>query len=116
MNKNQFDWVPFYTEFAETLLAYRSDRQVLVDKVKQIYSKTGLPLPTLEKDGTPVDIDPFTVFGLFNKASMTKANRISIIKAVKGLFSVNADVPTSFDSLPVLNNQNATFYYFVGES
>ena len=24
MNKNQFDWVPFYTEFAETLLAYRS--------------------------------------------------------------------------------------------
>lgn len=115
MDKNQFDWVPFYTEFAETLLAYRSDRQVLVDKVKQIYSKTGLPLPTLEKDGTPVDIDPFTVFGLFNKASMTKANRISIIKAVKGLFSVNADVPTSFDSLPVLNNQNATFYYFVGE-
>lgn len=24
-------------------------------------------------------------------------------------------MPTSFDSLPVLNPQNATFYYFIGE-
>lgn len=24
-------------------------------------------------------------------------------------------VPTSFDSIPVLNNQNATFYYFIGD-
>lgn len=114
-NINQFDWVTFYAEFSRSLLLYKSNRQELIEKVKQIYTITGLPFPTLEKDGQPIDIDPFTVLGLFNKASMTKANRISIIKAVKNLFNINASIPTSFDSLPVLNNQNATFYYFAGE-
>ena len=115
MDNVQFDWVPFYKEFANCLLSYKSNRKALIEKVKQIYEITKLSFPTLEKDGYPVDIDPFTVFGLFNKASMTKNNRISIIKAVKQLFNISAAVPSSFDSLPVLNNQNATFYYFVGE-
>ena len=46
---------------------------------------------------------------------MREANRIKIITEVKRLFAVQEAVPTAFDSIPVLNNQNATFYYFVGE-
>ncbi|MBQ9521740.1 MAG: hypothetical protein IJR72_04120 [Oscillospiraceae bacterium] len=72
-------------------------------------------MPKLEKDYQIVDIDPFTVFGLFNKSSMKEANRVKIISAVKDLFGVAAPVPSSFASIPVLNNQNATFYYFIGE-
>ena len=34
---------------------------------------------------------------------------------MKKLFAVQEAVPAAFDSIPVLNNQNATFYYFVGE-
>lgn len=112
---NQFQWVDFYKEFANRLLAYKNNRTDLINKVKAIYANSGINMPTLEKDNQLVDIDPFTVFGLFNKSSMREANRIKIITEVKRLFAVQEAVPTAFDSIPVLNNQNATFYYFVGE-
>lgn len=112
---NQFTWVQFYKEFANKLLAYKNNREELIDKVKSIYTETEINMPTLEKDNQIVDIDPFTVFGLFNKSSMREVNRVKILSAVKKLFNVNAELPTSFDSIPVLNNQNATFYYFVGD-
>lgn len=110
---NQFVWVDFYKEFAGKLLAYKNNREELVEKVKAIYAETGINMPTLEKDNQLVDIDPFTVFGLFNKSSMREANRIKIITAVRKIFDVVTAVPDSFDSIPVLNNQNATFYYFI---
>lgn len=111
---NQFDWVDFYKEFAGILLSYKNNRPALIAKVRQIYEITGLNLPTLEKDNQIVDIDPFTVFGLFNK-KLTDANRLSILHAIAELFHVITAVPTAFDSIPVLNPQNATFYYFAGE-
>ena len=46
---------------------------------------------------------------------MKEANRVKIITAVKDLFGIAAPIPTSFASIPVLNNQNATFYYFIGD-
>lgn len=114
-NTNQFDWVDFYKELAAKLLQYKSNRAELISKVLKIYETTGINLPTLEKDNKIVDIDPFTFFGLFNKSSMKEANRVKIISAIATLFQVKSPVPTSFDSIPVLNNQNATFYYFVGD-
>lgn len=113
--KNQFDWIAFYEEFADKLLAYKDNRQELIEKIKQVYEVTGIKLPRLERnengDNEIVDIDPFTTFGLFNK-QITDVNRIRIIKEIKELFSINSDVPTSFDGIPVLNNQMATFYWF----
>ena len=114
-NKSQFDWVPFYKELAGKLQPYRTDRPELIARIRSIYEKTGINFPTLERDNQIVDIDPFTVFGLFNKSSMKEANRIKIITAIQDLFGVSSPVPTSFASIPVLNNQNATFYYFVGD-
>ena len=113
-NTDQFDWVSFYKEFASKLLQFKNDHTELVSNVLKIYEVTGINLPTLEKDNKLVDIDPFTVFGLFNKSSMKESNRIKIITAIADIFDVSAPVPKSFDSIPVLNNQNATFYYFVG--
>ena len=112
--QNQFDWVNFYKEFASKLLDYKDRRDELVEKVKAIYTMTGMNMPTLEKDNNLIDIDPFTVFGLFNK-KLKDDNRIKILTAIAKLFDVKTAVPTSFDSLPVLNPQNATFYYFIGE-
>ena len=111
----QFDWVDYYKEFAGILLGYKDNRQELIPKVKQIFSATGLSMPTLEKDNELTDIDPFTVFGLFNKSSMKESNRIKILSAVADIFQIHTPVPGSFASIPVLNNQNATFYYFSGE-
>lgn len=113
-SRNQFDWVDFYKELAGKLLQYKDNRQKLIAKVRKIYETTGISLPTLEKDNQIVDIDPFTVFGLFNKSSMKTSNRVKILSAVAKLFGIASPLPTSFDSIPVLNNQNATFYYFSG--
>ena len=110
--QNQFDWVDFYKELSVKLLQYKDNREELIEKVRKIYEITGINLPTLEKDNQIIDIDPFTFFGLFNK-KLTDANRLSILKAIAELFDVKAPVPTAFDSIPVLNPQNATFYYFI---
>ena len=115
MDTNKYDWVDFYKEFAKKLLDYKENRQELISKVKEIYQKTGINIPTLEKENKIVDIDPFTVFGLFNKSSMKKENRIKIISAFAKLFNISSPIPTDFESIPVLNNQNATFYYFIGD-
>ena len=115
MSKNQFDWIAFYEEFADKLLAYKDNRQELIEKIKQVYEVTGIKLPRLERnengDNEIVDIDTFTTFGLFNKG-ITNANRVKIITAIKDLFEVSSPVPTYFDGIPVLNNQMATFYWF----
>ena len=41
-----------------------------------------MKLPTLDSYPVPHDIDPFTIFGLFNKG-ITDANRISILNGIK---------------------------------
>ena len=51
-------------------------------KVKDIFIKTGKNMPTLERDNNLIDIDPFTIFGLFNKKSKDE-NRIQILKTKK---------------------------------
>ena len=111
---NPFDWVDFYKEFAQKLLEYKNDRTTLIEKVRAIYENTGLALPTLEKDNNIIDIDPFTVFALFNKG-ITDNNRKKITAAIKDLFSVKAPLPTSFGGIPVVNNLKATYYRFISE-
>lgn len=111
---NNFAWTEFYSELATALLRYADDRNSLIEKVKAIYTNAGMKLPTLERENKIVDIDPFTVFGLFNKG-ISNDNRITILKQIKELFSISALVPTDFDGIPVLNNMSATFYYFSGE-
>ena len=111
---DQFLWVDFYQEFAQKLVAYRDNRLDLIKKVKEIYKLSAISMPTLEKENNLVDIDPFTVFGLFNK-KLRDENRIKLLETIAKLFDLKSKVPTSFDSLPVLNPQNATYYRFVDE-
>jgi len=109
-----FDWVDFYMEFARKLLPYKANRQELVAKVRRIFEITGSNLPTLGKGHQIMDIDPFTVFGLFNKNTLKQSSREKMLSAVAELFHVVSPVPTSFDGIPVLNSLNATFYHFGG--
>lgn len=111
----QYDWVDFYKEFANKLLGYKNNRTELISIIRNAYDEAGIGLPTLERDNNIIDIDPFTTFGLFNKSSMKEENRIKIIEALAGKLGITTARPTAFDSIPVLNNQNATFYYFIGD-
>lgn len=112
--EDKFVWTKFYSEFADRLLNYKDDRRRLIDKLQNIYKNTGIRFPTLELNrAIPEDIDPFTVFGLFNKG-ITKENRISIIRGMKNEFDISAEVPEVFDGIPLLNNQQSAFYRFKG--
>ena len=112
--KASLSWVKFYMELADKLLPYKNDRKSLIEKVKAIFTAINMRLPKLEADNNIVDIDPFTIFALFNKG-ITNANRIALLKEFAKVFSVEAVVPDSFDGIPVVNNMAATFYYFVGD-
>ena len=107
-----FEWIDFYMELADKLLPYRNDRKKLIRKIKKVYSIINMRLPKLEMDNNIIDIDPFTIFGLFNKG-ITVANRIAILQGFAQEFSIEASVPNSFDGVPVLNNMAATFYHFI---
>lgn len=110
----QFNWVNFYMEFATKLLEYKADRTSLIEKLQNMYSNIGMELPKLEKDDIPKDIDPFTIFGLFNK-KITDAKRISILSGIKDAFGITANVPDDFFGIPILHPLMSTFYAFEGD-
>lgn len=110
----RFRWIDFYTKFATKLLEYKDDRKTLISKLKKVYSAIKINFPTIEKDNLDIDIDPFTVVGLFNKG-ITDFNRIKIIRGFMTEFGIDAQVPDSFEGIPVLMNMAATFYYFLGD-
>ncbi len=107
-------WTEFYSEFADKLLPFKNDRKALISKILDVYKFSNQKLPKLEADNDITDIDPFTVFGLFNK-QISDENRILLIKAIAQEFNVKAKVPTIFEGIPLLNNLNATFYGFKGD-
>lgn len=57
------------------------------------------------------DIDPFTVFGLFNRG-IKHENRINSAKLFKNILDIKADIPKDFEGIPVLNNQKSHFFGF----
>ena len=113
MTSTKFTWISFYKELSDKLLTYRDRRDDLINKLATVYESIGMSLPKLEADELQ-DIDPFTVFGLFNKG-ITDANRQKIIAGIAKVFDIGADQPTDFEGIPVLNNLNATFYAFAND-
>lgn len=109
--KIQFEWINFYSEFATKLLEFKNNRAELIADIQSAYSAINMKLPKLEREDSIIDIDPFTVFGLFNKG-ITNANRIAILESFATVFNIKSKVPNNFDGIPVLNNLKATYYGF----
>lgn len=107
----KFEWIDFYSEFATKLLLFKNDRKALIERINDVYTAINMQVPKLESGGDIFDIDPFTIFGLFNKG-ITNSNRIAIIRSIANVFGIEAKVPNNFDGIPVLNNLKATFYAF----
>ncbi len=109
----QFTWIPFYREFSEKLLAFRNERKPLLDMIYA--NRDDLRAAYLHDEGGEddllSDIDPFTVFGLFNR-QISHDNRMRSAQRFKELLGINADVPSDFDGIPVLNNQKSQFVGF----
>lgn len=116
MNYNKIEWPEFYMEFADKLLEYKNNRKMLITKIQNVFDKLDMDLPKLEGDEEgnsliPHDIDPFTVFALFNKQISTE-NRINIVREIKKEFSLEVDFPLTFHGISLVNNLKATFYKF----
>ena len=96
-------------ELADKLLAFKDDRQALIAMLQHIYAELGMDLPTLDSGGIPTDIDPFTVYGLFNRG-LTDNKRRVVALGIGGALGVEAPLHDDFVGVPVLLNINATFY------
>lgn len=109
-NQKYLEWINFYSAFANELLTYENDRITLLDKLQKVFAELKIKFQKLEEDDSILDIDPFTVFGLFNKG-ITHFNRVSIIRGLAKEFGLDKiPVPNSFDGIPVLNNLKAVFF------
>ena len=113
-NKEQFTWIPFYKELSHALLAYKDKRKELVEWIYTELSKIkgvgGKPLIDYihEKDGSHIsDIDPFSVFAIFNRAT---SSRSTFLEAFKTKFNVSEPVPTDFDGIPVVDARRSFFF------
>ena len=114
MVKEHCTWTGFYSRLADKLLTFKNDRRSLMNKLLSLYEGVDMKLPKLDSSSTPADIDPYTVFGLFNKG-ISDTNRRKIVSAFAEAFGIEADQPKDFQGVPTLNNLNATFYAFKGD-
>ena len=109
-----FDWIPFFEELADKLVAFRAKQQDLVQFLEELRADGLTITPFEDKDETGrrfplVEVDPFTFFGSFNRGIVTET-RIRILQAAKAKFNVAAPAPTDFAGVPVLNNQKSWFF------
>jgi 5-methylcytosine-specific restriction protein B len=111
-----FDWIPFFEELADKLVAFRTKQHEIVQFLEKLRADglTITPLDDKDETGrrfTLAEIDPFTFFGSFNRG-IVQETRISILQAAKEKFNVSAPVPTDFAGIPILNNQKSWFFAY----
>lgn len=108
-----FTWIPYYKEFAQRLTQFQKDRKQLLNLIYD--NRDELLAKYLHDQGGEgdllEDIDPFTVFGLFNRG-IKHENRINSAKLFKNILDIKADIPKDFEGIPVLNNQKSHFFGF----
>ena len=114
MNEATFIWSEIYEEFATKLLEYKNNRKNLISKLQNVYEEIDMKLPKMESNGEILDIDPFTIFGLFNKG-ITDDNRKRILGEIAKQFNLKSKVPFSFEGIPLVNNLRSTFFNFAEE-
>lgn len=111
---DNFTWIDFYVEFADKLLLYKNNRKLLLDKLCLVFEKANMKFPKLESDDSLIDIDPFTVFGMFNK-KMKNENRKKLLTEIKDIFQISSSVPQDFNGIPVLQPLKANFFGFASD-
>lgn len=108
-----YTWIPFYEELARKLLQFINDRRPLVDFIYSDLSKvSGKSLVDYihMEDGSRVrDIDPFSVYAIFNR-SLKIENRVAFLQKFKERFNLRSEIPTDFNGIPTVNSQRAFFF------
>lgn len=106
MNMSSFTWIPFYTELAGKLLQYKNRREDLAKLIYSNFEKKEIKF-LHDYDGSDFkELDPFTVYSVFNRSMK---NRIGLTQKIKELFGLKAMVPNDFDGIPVQSPMNASY-------
>lgn len=116
--EQNFEWAAFYEETATALLAFRNRRPELLEHLREMQERHEVLGVLMDRDwrDNPVplrDICPFTVMGTFNRGS-TPEKRTEIAADWARLLGVTTPAPSSFDGIPLLNNQNSWFFPTAG--
>lgn len=103
--KTSFTWIPFYTEMAEKLLEYKDNRKELV---KIVYGMDEEDVRFFKDDrkNNFKDLHPFALYGIFNR-QILPYKKIRICTYLKDKLQIKSDIPSDFDGLPTVNNQNS---------
>ena len=117
-----FSWIEFYEELANKLLEYKDKRPELLAKLENILkSVKGKEIQNNKVDskdlidtfcayiGGSSDIDPFTIFAIFNRGQTIKTKQ-KYFEAFNKSFCMATSIPVATDGVPVVNNLNAKFF------
>lgn len=113
---SKFTWVPLYEELAQALLRYKEDRTELVEWIYGDLGKVtrsdgqSLVAYLKQKDGSRIiDIDPFSVFAIFNR-NTSWGNRTELLNHFKKKLGLNLDIPTDFNGIPTVDARRSFFF------
>ncbi len=112
--KNNFSWIPFYKELADNLESWENNQKEIIEFIELLREKNLKVTPLTDKDDQDnrfllTEIDPFTVFGVFNRG-ISEKERIAILSEFKKKFKVDSQLPEDFNGIPILNNQRSWFF------
>lgn len=113
---SNFTWTHLYEELAHALLRYKEDRTELVEWIYDDLGKvTGADGQSLvaylkQKDGSKIlDIDPFSVFAIFNR-NTSWGNRTELLNHFKKKLGLTLDIPTDFNGIPTVDARRSFFF------
>lgn len=113
---SKFTWVPLYEELAQALLRYKEDRTELVEWIYGDLGKVtrsdgqSLVAYLKQKDGSKIlDIDPFSVFAIFNR-NTSWGNRTELLNHFKKKLGLTLDIPTDFNGIPTVDARRSFFF------
>ncbi len=110
----KFIWTTFYEAVADGLRSFKEKRSELIERINDMASRVECMSYLHDMDATGLlvpleDICPFTIMGIFNRGT-TDQNRKEAARELAKILDVQVPVPTSFEGIPVLNQQKSMFF------
>lgn len=110
---SSFPWMPFYGAIAKALGEYATERPRLFQKVKKLAASTPL-MSYLHFENGPLwadrdnEIDPFTVMGIFNRAT-TVEHRAKLARLVAAMLDVALEPPREYHGIAHLDPRKSIY-------
>lgn len=102
-------WMAANEGLAEAVLARRTDRAGLVDRLAYALEESCVSLPIIENGEDLDDICPFTFFASFCRP-MDDQRRSRLVACLLDALDVDAQAPASFEGLALVDDRHARFF------